>query len=479
MTSLRTDRIAIEQHESSFLWVIGVGSFAVALAISFERLPHLSLSWAAFGFAILIVERARIASGSGIHWWLTEAPVLSWAALVLVPWTVRRNEPFLTVGLEGFVPKDLPLTWAVNLMALGGIAATCVILMPKTPVLHRRSRFAVSGSRAVLGVVVILALYLIGYSLTGRPLGSIWRLGGSYTYAEPIGTGPAFFDLLPIVMTVYALSLTAVRRSIRRTLPASEVIVILVTGFVVLALGGRFRLVLLILGFVTLQWCWPAIRRQHATARPRRIIASATGVLGSIWLVGLIGRVRSGPAGAQTGSISDYVRRSLDVVSTAEMLRQRGLTAGLLGGGSYTQLPALFVPRSVAGAAKQYPLAQQLVDNTLSAGAGFSAPVWFEGYLNYGLIGVVAVVVSITTGMFVVLRVTYRRSSRLSTVITLVSPILPLLVYGLFSRLLMFQTLITCLAIAAGIVAATIACCAPLSAGSPAMTADVAEDALH
>jgi hypothetical protein len=104
----------------------------------------------------------------------------------------------------------------------------------------------------------------------------------------------------------------------------------------------------------------------------------------------------------------------------------------LLDGRSYTQLPALFVPRVLAHS-KPLPALAGEINAVTSPGVGAAVPLWSEADMNFGIIGLVAfgflvgIIVSATDSMD-------RRGLGSSAVASAVTAVLP----SVASRSLMF-----------------------------------------
>lgn len=427
-------------------------ALAMPLTLALLSAPEtLVTTFVAFTLAILAVEIVRLAGRRNEPWWLMHGPLLAWAGVVLVPWTVRWQEPYWAVGLEGHVHPTLPNSWFVHLIVLAGL----VVGVCMTP--HIRPRrcspqvAAVNWSAAVLAACATFGVYIASYVVRGLPPGAIWRLGGEFLYSEAGGTA-GLFELLPIVLLGLVLGLVAARRSVTQRVPTAEIVLVTATAVLLLGLGVRYRLVLLLGGWFLLQFWTPRSSRRRLRSKVMRTSLSAFAAAFAVVGLGLIARSREGALAGDYASLAAYTLRNLDVISSMELISARGASAGMLEGQSYREMPGLLIPSGLPGAGEgDLPAAQQVVNSYLDPAPGFSAPQWFEAYLNFGAVGAFFAACVMAIVLVAVNRRGRAGGAGLWPLVGLLGPAVVLIEYQLLSRLLILQTISTTVAIAAGL----------------------------
>lgn len=413
--------------------------------------PTLGWSLLAFCVAVAVVEAARTSRPDPPPLLTTHSALAAWAMITLAPWIARGTTAYWPVPPEGYVLPDLAGTWTINLAALGGIAIVTLAAVPRH--LPRiKAKFRVRWSLATAAVLGLVLMYVAGSLAAGRTLTSLWRLGASSRYADFSGSsGLGLLEVVPVVLMVLVLGLTAVRRTYLERPNMAELAVVAGTAVLLLGLAVRYRLIILVAGWFVLQWWSRGPSRQRGSTTLRIIGTSAVGGV-LLAFAGYVSAVRQGGNAGTLGQLWDRVWSNLDVVSSAELMTFRGASPGMLGGASYTQLPALFLPRAIVPD-KPYPAAQDAVNTYLNPFVGYSAPAWFEGWLNFGLFGAAVVAGVVTLTLLGAWRAAATRAdhSRAWFTILALGPVFPLLGYQLLSRLLAFQAISTLLAFALGV----------------------------
>ncbi|MEX5710332.1 hypothetical protein AB1484_18980 [Parafrankia sp. FMc6] len=398
-----------------------------------------------YAASLVVVEVDRRLRRPELAWWVTNSVLLPWGGLVILPWALRLySGDAWEIGLGEPVAPGLPNTWALNLLALLGLTVGTLLAG------RGGGRFeasveppVVSGRRLLLAFGLLMAVYFVSFVIAGRPLAAGWLLSGEYTYSSSIDTGVSFgfLDLAPTACVALVLAVTA-QRCVRLARPTrAELVVLVMTLLVVVGSGVRFRVFLLGFGWLLIQLRLGSGTR--AVGQRIRLVILLVVVAGaSFYGLGYLGIARSDHSGRYHEVAKSSVV-SLDVIGIQERLVARGAQPGVLGGGSYLELPGQFVPRRLTGGNKDLPAAQQVVGDYLDPRSGFSAPCWFEAALNGGLGAVFGM--SAVLGLLLVrlqIKATETRSSMVRLV-HLVGPAFMLINYQLFSRLLLFQMLIT------------------------------------
>jgi hypothetical protein len=306
------------------------------------------------------------------------------------------------------------------------------------------------------GVMVgILFLYAMSFVLAGRGASALWKLGGSVAYYEQTdaATRVAVLDFMPTIATVVLLVTATVRRR-QRSLPTwVEVFWLIVLSVLALGSGVRARLYLLVLGWLMVQF-GPVLANatRSAVKKGAVIMGAAVVVGGGLWVAGPISQLRSGQA---VGSESpfDVAIQGLDVVSTGEALFARGAESGMLKGKSYSEIPALLLPRRLVGETKPNPAADVLMRELVDAGAGYAGPLWLESALNFGSVSVVLFGAAYSWVFVRILQVR-RPRSRFITSVQLLGPVWVLASYIVLSHLTILHLIATIGAMLVGVAVA-------------------------
>lgn len=395
---------------------------------------------------VTVTLRVRVSASVGRHnataVWLS--PLIAWALLVLVPWSVNLSldRPW-PVGLEGFVDNGLPATYALNLAALAGL--TLGLLCVSRPI---TTAAQVTGRPRQWRVAAVglsfVAIYFGSLVASTSSVVSFWRLGSENAYLQTTAArgSVGYFDLIPTTMVVFVLCLVFLEKQSTRRLSLPTWGLLAITTVIAFGLGSRFRLGLLIFGLLAI--FWTSIDSRAIGRRITLMVGGVVGAAGFVLVSGFLSFYRAGLSGNGLDDILDRFARGIDVLGMQEMAVQRGMAAGSLAGQSYRELPAQALPRALTESDKLAPVAQRELGLYLDERAGFSAPAWFEPWLNFGLVGVLVWGVLFTIGFRLLLGAI--ASSRRAATLCLFAPLWTLTIYQIFSRLLTTLALSTILA---------------------------------
>jgi hypothetical protein len=429
----------------------GLALAAVAVVAVYLTVEPLLLAVAAYLLGAAIVEAVRRSRKHPVPWWVAHVALAPWPVIVLLPWIERKLVAgSWAIAQTPLYDLDLPLTRRYHLVALiGFVAGTCLAL-----IIGQRIAQARGGAkqppvrvewRAVLALVgVAFATFLLSFRVADRPITALWRLGGDIIYAQNADDTQrlSVLDLAPIAAIGVLLVAAAVRRRIQSRPGALELSLLGVLMLLLLGQGNRFRLYLLVFGWLLIQFAPLLGRRDGRVTRVvvATVICVPLLVLSSVATV-QIAALRSGQDAPPASELIDTTVDSLDVVGTAEVLFQR-VRPGELAGESYTQLPQLFLPRRFAPD-KQSPIADDLVRTQLIESSGFSAPLWIEPVLNFGTAG--ALVFGMLYALVAVLALQWLAltTRTVPTALALLGPVWLMLSYQLLSRLTAFGLLTT------------------------------------
>jgi hypothetical protein len=439
--------------------MVGIGCAAGAVyGITTPTGYGYSLSCMAAAAVVVGLEVNRQLRRPDIPWWITQSFTLPWVGVVLVPWTVRIPSGSWAVGRLFELPGlGLPLTWTLNLLALFGFAAgtlaACAAGRRGSATVRPPVQYGpVRAVPAAAGFTLIAVAFLASFIVAGRPFASIWLLSGEYFYSQSLDTKTAFgpLELAPGVAVIFVIALAGLRRRHRRWPTVVEVVALLLTMLATLGSGTRSRSILLMLGWVFVQFlptsaAGSAPDERSRPPRPMALALCGLALTGAFVGLGLIASWRTPSRGAtQSYGVLNQAVDSLDVVGSEELLLARGARLGSLHGRSYTELPGQFMPRAVSGdVQKQKPASVRMTDDYLDPRVGFSAPYWMESALNFGRSGVLifcfvfaAVLVRVQLGAL-------SSGRRLAQVCNRAGPVMLLVWYTLLSRLSTEQFLYT------------------------------------
>ena len=435
------------------LLVVAAGTTA---ALAVER-PFL-LATLGFLVALALVELVRVTRPAPPPWWVAQLAILPWGALVLLPWAVRRTATATWIAAQTPLRDlDLPLTRDIHLLALLGLTAGTVLALVLPAARGGQQTAgggALSWSRVAVGLSAPIALFGLSFVLAGRPLSALWRLGGDVLYAVNVDTeqGIAFLDSMPVVATIAFLVAVAVRRRQQERPPVAEVVLLVALAILLLGLGVRSRLYILALGWLVAQY-GPSLARTSRRAE-RFVVAAVCGIAalyGAAYGAVAIASLRSGVEASNERSMASQAVDSLDVIGTTEALLLSGARVGELAGRSYTELPLLFVPRRFLPD-KPGPASDELMRQTLSETAGFSAPAWVEPVLNFSTGAAFAFGALYALVIISVLRRLQRLPWGLAGAAAALGPVWLLVSYQLLSRLTSLQLLTSFVSITLGLV---------------------------
>ncbi len=416
----------------------------VGIVASFTLLGPLAISLGAFVVCTVVLEVLRRSAVPAVPWWTAHVAVIPWAAVVFLPWLYFTQEgEWWLLGAP--ITLSLPLTWSIHLLALVGLTlGTAVALVP-----HRTRASSdaaeVDWSKVSTCIALALGLYFLSFVLAQRPLAALWRLSGSVRYFDnpDQATGLGVLEYTTTVATGILLVAAAVRRRDHSHPTVTEVAWLLILTVLALGSGARGRLYLVALGWLLIQFR-PIFTRATTARRIGLILAGPAFIIVALSLAGTISVLRTRGADARGGTPVETAIRGLDVVGSAELLVMRGGSAGMLDGRSYTEFPKLLVPRRYAGESKITPSADALFRDRLDPNAGFSAPFWFEPFLNFGKAGVL--VFSTAAGWLAVTLLRWsasRMGNRFAACVHRLGPVWVLLAYLALSRLTSLQLVLT------------------------------------
>ncbi len=441
---------------------------AVGVLAAYLTVEPLLLAVAAYLLGAGIVEAVRRSRRNPASWWVAHVALAPWPAIVLLPWVERKLiAGSWVIAQTPLYDLDLPLTRRFHLVALVGlVTGSCLALLLGQRIARphreeaRRPPLQIDWRAVTALFGTALAALLLSFRLADRPVTALWRLGGDIIYAQNVDDTQALsvLDLAPIAAIGVLLVAAAVRRRERSRPSALEIALLGLLMILLLGEGNRFRLYLLVFGWLLIQF-GPLLGHREGRAT-RVVVAAAICVpllVFSSFLTVQIAALRSAQDAPPASELIHTTVDSLDVVGTAEVLFQR-TRPGELAGESYTQLPQLFLPRRFAPD-KQSPVADDLVRTQLIESSGFSAPLWIEPVLNFGTTG--ALVFGLLYALAAVLSLQWLVLSprTVPSALALLGPVWLMLSYQLLSRLTAFGLLTTFASFAGGAVL-----CAALSA---------------
>lgn len=455
---------------SALLVILGL--VAVAVSAVYLTVEPLLLAVAAYLLGAGLVEAVRRSRKSPASWWVAHVALAPWPAIVLLPWVEHKIiAGSWVIAQTPLYDLDLPSTRRFHLVALVGfVAGSCLALFVGQRIAGARRGDAKRQPiqiywRAVLALFsAALAAFLLSFRLADRPITALWRLGGDIIYSQNVDDTQrlSILDLAPIAAIGVILAAAAVRRRERSRPSALEMALLGVLMILLLGEGNRFRLYLLVFGWLLIQF-GPLLGRRQGRATRVAIVTIICGPLlvVSSFLTVQIAALRSGQDAPPASDVLQVAVDSVDVVGTAEVLFQR-VRPGELAGESYTQLPGLFLPRRFVPD-KQSPVADELVRTQLIESSGFSAPLWIEPVLNFGTAGGLVFALLYAFGAVLALQWLVLSTRTVPTALALLGPVWLMLSYQLLSRLTTFGLLTTFASFVGGA-----ALCAALSARAAA-----------
>lgn len=418
---------------SLLLLGVGVSSYLISI-----------IAWIVSINAVSIRVRSRPSAGKRHATAVWLSPLIAWNLLVLVPWSINlylaRPWP---VGLEGFVDSDLPATYVLNLTALAGLTLGLLCVSrpieasEERPARPRQWRVAAVGS-------VFVIMYFGSLVATSSSITAFWRLGTDSGYLQTTSARGAvgYFDLIPTAMVVLVLCLAFLEKRCGNRISFPTRALMAITIVIAFGLGSRFRLGLLLFGLIAI--FWSNARIGTFGRRLGLMIVAAASAVGFIAISGFLSFFRSGASGSGQDALIDRFARGVDVLGMQEMAVRRGMQAGSLGGESYWEVPIQALPRALTGSEKLAPVAQRELGLYLDDRAGFSAPAWFEPWLNFGFVGALVWGFAFAVGYWLLLKVV--ASSGRAASLCFFAPLWTLVIYQIFSRLLITLALSTILA---------------------------------
>lgn len=228
----------------------------------------------------------------------------------------------------------------------------------------------------------------------------------------------------------------------------TKVIILLGTNLVLyFTLGFKFRVVELCLGVFGV-WASSRPHRSRLPTQLQRYRVVTLAVFVSLASFFTLQVFRSNHDNGQSTHVASFSVQHLEslAVSTIDIstpyaaLHDAHLP--LLRGRSYTQLPALFVPR-VLYHSKPLPAMAQEINEVTTPGVGAAVPLWAEADMNFGLIGLI--VFGLLVGMVVAWTDSLdRRDFGLAALASAIAAVLP----SVLSRSLMFFALYELAAVA-------------------------------
>ncbi|GAA1235240.1 hypothetical protein GCM10009633_05380 [Janibacter melonis] len=446
--SRRTTTGAHQRHIAPWLvlsWLVAVlCTLLIFLGVGVSSYLISIVAWIASITAVSLRLRSKPAPGkrNATAVWLS--PLIAWGLLVLVPWSINLylDRPW-PVGFEGIVEDSLPATFVLNLTALAGL--TLGLLCMSAPLAApeqlgerpRQWRVAVVGSAFVV-------MYFGSLVATSNSITAFWRLGSDSGYLQTTSARGAvgYFDLIPTAMVVLVLCLAFLEKRSGNKISLTTGTLMAITIVISFGLGSRFRLGLLLFGLIAILWGNAGIRTLGR--RLRLMIIAAGSAVGFVAVSGFLSFFRSGVNSSGPDDIIDRFARGVDVLGMQELAVRRGMEAGSLGGESYWEIPIQALPRALTGADKMAPVAQRELGFYLDDRAGFSAPAWFEPWLNFGPLGPLVWGFAFVVGYWLMLRMV--ATSRRAASLCLFAPLWTLVIYQIFSRLLVTLALSTILA---------------------------------
>lgn len=410
----------------------------------------------AAALATFFLECLRTTRFGEVAWWTPQILVAPWVALVIVPWTIRLHYDRWPVGNEGVLSDlSLPYTWSLNTVALIGfsLGSSAALRGGSNP-----DRLRTVDQKLVTKYFAVLAAgFLASFLVAGRPLGSFWRLSGQYDFSSKVDTRPSLgpLDILPTSAVIFVVVIAGMRRSYRRSPTAIELVALVVTAVVTLGSGARFRFMLLVIGWIIVQFvpAWTQSKRRY---RPMQVFILCGVILGGGFLtLGIIGDAGS-PRRAESSASTfpDLVETgvdSIDVVGSAELLVARGATPGLLGGRSYYELPNRLLPKAVVGDENRTPPSVLIIQDYLDKNSGYSAAYWLESALNFGRWGTFLFCAALAFGAVRILVWAQFSTNGIGIATYLLGPAVLFVMYQLLSRIATEQMLQTFASIVLGI----------------------------
>ena len=431
------------------LLVLPFTSISIGVAIVFLSESAVAVTVLLAVACIACVEGARVAAGRRAQWWIAHICTLPWVGIVLVPWFIRLASPNWPVGLQ-FVDSSLPNTWKLHVLALVGFTVgSCLGIVVHAHLdrgVHLTQTWSEPNWRTTAFLLsAVGAAYLASVVIAGRPLASIWRLGGPFAHgglAEESGGFP-ILDRSLDVGVVLMLGVAALRRGVRRSVPIPEAVAMAVLSLLMLGSGRRFWLFTLLLGWILIQRRPLLIPRRRLS---RHVFGTVVLVLivvpTSIYGAVAIQSLRTDQGHRPQESTTNEILKSLDVIGSAELLFERGTYLGGLEGESYRELPSLFLPRRFYPG-KPHPAADLLVRTRISESAGYSAPLWSEAGLNFGRTGVVLFGLMFSFAVIAAISLLSRLAGASRYVVQAIGGVWLLVAYSLLSRLTIFQCLLS------------------------------------
>lgn len=417
------------------LLFFGVGSSSYLISI---------IAWVMSITAVYIRVRFTTLPGKDNATAVWLSPLVAWSLLVLVPWSVNLylDRPW-PVGLEGIVDSNLPATYVLNLTALAGLTLGLMFVSRPLEVPAQLSARPRKWRVAAVGSAFVV-IYFGSLIATTNSITAFWRLGSDDGYLQTTSARGAvgYFDLIPTAMVVLVLCLVFLEKRSGSRVSFPTLTLLAVTIVIAFGLGSRFRLGLLLFGLLAILWSSAGSRT--IGRRLGLMVVAAGSAVGFIAVSGFLSFFRAGANGSGLDDIIDRFARGIDVLGMQEMAVRRGMQAGSLGGESYWELPAQALPRAVTGSDKLAPVAQRELGFYLDDRAGFSAPAWFEPWLNFGTLGVLMWGVVFAVAYRLILKV-IAPSLRAGS-LCLFAPLWTLVIYQIFSRLLVTLALSTILA---------------------------------
>lgn len=375
---------------ASRAWVVAAA--LLGLAVARLRLSPLAISSLTFGVCVTLVEAVRRVQHPRLPWWVAHFATVPWGAIVLLPWGYfRLNGDWIRASST--VGFGLDHTWPFHFASLVALTVGTLLALPRRTAVVRLQPERVQWSRLSRYLTLTLCLYLLSFVIARRGFSALWKLTGEVAYYEntDAATRIAVLDFMPMVAIATLLAATTVRRRTSAVPRLTELFWLGVLAVLATGSGVRARLYLLVIGWLLIQF--GPVLRSGASSVGRRTAVRLGGivvVVVALWIAGEISQLRSRYVVKGQPSPLHIAVTGIDVVGTGEVLFDRGARAGILGGESYRQLPALLVPRRISGQEKPNPASDVLMRELLDESAGFAAPLWLEGALNYGQFGVIA-----------------------------------------------------------------------------------------
>lgn len=377
-----------------------------------------------FLFAMFAWHKARVPQARGA----LLAVIAAWVLLILLPWGIAlglSEQSGWTFLFLGFVERDLPNSRLLHLVAGLALVAGAVV----GPAVPRRvtPRSGSAGPTSAAPFLFVASAALALYALLIPARSGI---------TEYLGV----LLLCSFLALVWRGRIAALELG-RRPIPSwYELVAFAALGSFFFNEFTRFRFAILTGGYL---WLCLSAAWFAASSRAGRVL-SVVVALGFLPVAAYSMAYQSAlRSGGTVGAnwIQDRLRYEVDTVSTTELALDRW-SGDSLGGLSYRELPDYLNPMRLFTDRDVVASADVVFDNLLEPTSGFSGPLWVEGYLNFGLLGValVGLLVGIVTKL--VFRAAYRpRLTR--EAMTLGWGLVVLVDYQLLSRLLASQALLT------------------------------------